>query len=459
MIDAAEADRQFHTTTPILQGCESVEMAFKGYRDLMLFTTKRLIFIDPQGWTGQKVSYKSIPWRSIQAFAVQSAGSWFDKDSELMIWTDIFYDPPPPPPPTTGDEADGPPPPQPPPQPGMAFIEQNFEKDKVDLAAVGRYLANRCAPLGKDASQPSRPCQDLEAQSEPSGFEKFLQQLGDDYRQMDPELLDQSLHSNAPLLLPDEHVQMGFACGRDKFVLTTHRAMKVDTKGFTGKRVMYLSIPYVNCRGYCITSAGTWDADAEMELYFKAPWYEWSCGSFKIDFGRAHADIVSIQKFLSTQMVGAADGTSVVPPSILPDIAPGQVDLFLNWLGSDTHQISSDEAEQKLKSDPDILLNEETVDLAFKCGRDLTVYTTKRLLLINVQGFWGKKVSYLSVPWKYVAAFRVEKASGPLDSDSTVMLYTEGTGAGKLSMDIRSGQGSWIGCYKVLFKKTILDRL
>ena len=93
-------------------------MAFKGKRDMMLFTTKRLLIVNVKGWSGKKVNYLSVPWRAIQCFAVETAGSFLDMDAEMKLWTDIFYDPPPP----HGENEN------PPPEPGMSFIEQNFQK-------------------------------------------------------------------------------------------------------------------------------------------------------------------------------------------------------------------------------------------------------------------------------------------------------------------------------------------
>ena len=58
-IDAAEADRRFHEETKILQGSETVDMAFKAARDTILFTTKRMVLIDTQGFAGKKVEYKA----------------------------------------------------------------------------------------------------------------------------------------------------------------------------------------------------------------------------------------------------------------------------------------------------------------------------------------------------------------------------------------------------------------
>ncbi|MGM9902377.1 hypothetical protein A5844_001176 [Enterococcus sp. 10A9_DIV0425] len=64
---------------------EKVELAFKLVRDLIVFTDKRLIVVDKQGVTGKKVSYKSIPYKSISRFSVETAGH-FDLDAELKIW-------------------------------------------------------------------------------------------------------------------------------------------------------------------------------------------------------------------------------------------------------------------------------------------------------------------------------------------------------------------------------------
>ena len=64
---------------------EEIELGFKLIRDLFIFTTKRLILIDKQGITGNKVEYKSITYKSISRFSVETAGT-FDLDAELKIW-------------------------------------------------------------------------------------------------------------------------------------------------------------------------------------------------------------------------------------------------------------------------------------------------------------------------------------------------------------------------------------
>ena len=61
---------------------EQVTLAFSLIRDLIVFTEFRLILVDKQGVTGKKTSYKSLPYRSISRFSVETSGH-FDLDAEL----------------------------------------------------------------------------------------------------------------------------------------------------------------------------------------------------------------------------------------------------------------------------------------------------------------------------------------------------------------------------------------
>jgi len=64
---------------------ENVEMGFVLFRDVFLFTSKRLILIDKQGLTGKKMDMKSMPYKSISRFSLETAGT-FDRDAELKLW-------------------------------------------------------------------------------------------------------------------------------------------------------------------------------------------------------------------------------------------------------------------------------------------------------------------------------------------------------------------------------------
>jgi len=456
-IDAEEADRMFHESVKLLQGGETVEMAFKASRDTILFTTKRLVVIDVKGLTGQQVEYKSIPWGCVQSFALQSAAAFLDLDTELMIWTDIFHsyvreeekaeNP---------DDEDkvwyvatpGP----------VSYVAIDFQKDKVDLATVGRYIASRCARLGSQTSMPQVAYGGgLMAPSEPGMLEEFVSWLGDDYRMCDPLELDAKLRDDAAMLLPDEAVQMGFVCGRDAVVFTTHRAMQLDTQ-WLGSKVLYLSMPWTKIKTYAVRSAGTWDLDAEMRLGIYAPWYNKEIGAgLTIDFSKGRCDILAVNTFLSCQTIGAADGSSSVAREVLPPCPEGPIGEFFSWMGDDFHQIPAAAATEKFASYPPILLQGEAVELAFKCGRDFYMATTKRWIKVDAQREDGGKVAFESVPFSSVPCYAVTTAaSNPFDQDAEIALLTA---FGEWGFDVKKEQGDIMAAYTVMNKKCVLDGL
>ncbi len=81
-IDPQAAQRDF---AQLLAWGEQVQRAYQLIRDFFIFTDKRLILVDKQGITGNKVEYHSIPYRSITHFSIETAGH-FDLDAELKIW-------------------------------------------------------------------------------------------------------------------------------------------------------------------------------------------------------------------------------------------------------------------------------------------------------------------------------------------------------------------------------------
>lgn len=69
----------------LLTDNEEIELGFKLIRDTFIFTSKRLILVDVQGITGSKTEYKSISYKSISRFSIETAGT-FDLEAELKIW-------------------------------------------------------------------------------------------------------------------------------------------------------------------------------------------------------------------------------------------------------------------------------------------------------------------------------------------------------------------------------------
>lgn len=64
---------------------ENIEAAFSLFRDKMVFTNKRIIFLDKQNVTGSKKEYLSVPYHAISVFSVEPAGT-FDADAEIKLW-------------------------------------------------------------------------------------------------------------------------------------------------------------------------------------------------------------------------------------------------------------------------------------------------------------------------------------------------------------------------------------
>lgn len=111
LVDQAELKAEYGQL--LIEG-EEIELGFKLIRDVFMFTTKRIILVDKQGLTGKKVEFKSVPYKNISRFSVETAGS-FDLDSELKIWV--------------GSES-------------LPSISKQFTKS-VNIFAVQTYLATR----------------------------------------------------------------------------------------------------------------------------------------------------------------------------------------------------------------------------------------------------------------------------------------------------------------------------
>jgi hypothetical protein len=88
-IDAKEAERIFKTDFPILLRDEKVEIAFKSGRDTTFFTDKRMVIVDVKGIVGKKIEFRTVLYSSIQGFSVQTAGAFIDRDTEMVLYTNM----------------------------------------------------------------------------------------------------------------------------------------------------------------------------------------------------------------------------------------------------------------------------------------------------------------------------------------------------------------------------------
>lgn len=90
---------------------------------------------------------------------------------------------------------------------------------------------------------------------------------------------------------------------------------------------------------------------------------------------------------------------------------------------------------QVRKDARDLLVDGEQIIESFTTVRDQVLFTNKRVLVINVQGLTGKKVSFFSYPYSKVQYFGIETA-GVLDIDSElVLMFSNGA---KLQFDFKA---------------------
>jgi len=93
---------------------EQIELGFTLFRDVFMFTNRRLILVDIQGLTGSKIAYKSLPYKNISRFSLETSGT-FDLDAELKIWISSEDTP---------------------------SVSKKFNKS-IDVYEVQKYLANK----------------------------------------------------------------------------------------------------------------------------------------------------------------------------------------------------------------------------------------------------------------------------------------------------------------------------
>jgi len=95
--------------------------------------------------------------------------------------------------------------------------------------------------------------------------------------------------------------------------------------------------------------------------------------------------------------------------------------LFDALLGN-ASAVERDKVAAKLEG---ILLPGEEISLAYKLVRDFFVFTEKRMLIVDIQGITGKKVEYLSIPYRSITRYALETA-GTFDMDAEIKIWVSG---------------------------------
>ena len=107
--------------------------------------------------------------------------------------------------------------------------------------------------------------------------------------------------------------------------------------------------------------------------------------------------------------------------------------IFNAIIGNAT-QISNEE----IRADyPQMFLEDENIEIAFKLVRDKWIFTSKRLIFVDVQGLTGSKKEFHSIPYKSIYHFSVESA-GTFDMDSEIKIWIAG-GNGPITKQMKKG--------------------
>lgn len=99
-----------------------------------------------------------------------------------------------------------------------------------------------------------------------------------------------------PLLINGETVIGSYQTIRDSVVFTNKRIIAINVQGMTGKKKDFTTLPYSKIQAFSVETAGVFDMDSELELYFSG------LGKVKFDF-TGQNDIVAIGKVISEHVL------------------------------------------------------------------------------------------------------------------------------------------------------------
>ncbi len=100
----------------------------------------------------------------------------------------------------------------------------------------------------------------------------------------------------APLLVQGEQPWAAFQTFRDTAVFTSKRLIVRDAQGLSGKKVEMYSLPYSAINMWSSENAGTFDFNAEVELWTRA-------GHIKIKLGKG-TDVRRIDQLIGHAVLG-----------------------------------------------------------------------------------------------------------------------------------------------------------
>lgn len=100
----------------------------------------------------------------------------------------------------------------------------------------------------------------------------------------------------APILIDGEEIIGSYQSIRDGVVFTNKRLIAINIQGITGKKKDFTSLPYSKIQAFSVETAGIFDLDSELELWFSG------VGRVKFEFIGA-ADVSYICKMISKRVL------------------------------------------------------------------------------------------------------------------------------------------------------------
>lgn len=100
----------------------------------------------------------------------------------------------------------------------------------------------------------------------------------------------------APILVDHEEIVRSFQSIRDGVIFTNKRIITINIQGITGKKKDFTSLPYNKIQAFSVETAGAFDLDSELELWFSG------MGRVKLEFIGA-TDVAHLCKMISRQVL------------------------------------------------------------------------------------------------------------------------------------------------------------
>lgn len=82
-----------------------------------------------------------------------------------------------------------------------------------------------------------------------------------------------------------------------------------------------------------------------------------------------------------------------------------------------------------------VLAPGEEIEKAYQLIRDVFIFTSRRLILVDKQGVTGKKMEFVSIPYARITKFSMETA-GSFDLDAELKIWV-GSDPSPVSIDFR----------------------